>query len=1141
MDSLLDSLLPQCLHILSREKAAEDSTLLVVPTEPLALELSRTLRDLGGSPLLFPGVIQLGVARYEGGAKDIAKRLRGVWEWGQGSVAVATPLSLARSTPSASWLLQNRLLLRAGQESDPDELLERLTILAYRLVPYVREVGEVSLRGGILDLWSPACPRPTRLEFGPSAIVAMREFLPATQVSVAPCAETCVLPAREFLWPRGEALERAQERLQLAMLAAGLSGTLRVQFAEHLTHGVDFPGLDDASRLFTPAHSSLLEVLGAPRAFLIGTEALWTRAAGQLTRLLETTPSNRVPEPSAASVLPGTEGTLSLLASAPSLRGQPGEFGMPDPLAASLEKVAQQAPMSRMEGVLAAVTAHKIRRLCLTAPTLDAWTNSLALWERLFPSARLPEGGLPRLDFSRLKAGTWEPGHLGGLLFGCTSPLSAPLFDKATSALLLPEAWLLGASHKWQEVAPTPGSHPLIAAFGEFSPGDLVVHVQYGIARFLGLSTIEVAGTSADFLVLEYQSADKVYVPVHHMNLVQRYVGGGEENIDALRSGKWQKRKARAKEDASRLAAELMEAQARRAMAAGYAFPPIDADYLSFEAAFEHVETPDQRKALGEIASDMGHPRPMDRLLCGDVGFGKTEVAMRAAYRAILGGKQVAWLVPTTVLAHQHARTLRERFQGFPVSTALFDRSIGPQGTRVTEAMRSGSLDLVIGTHKLLSKEVAFRDLGLVVVDEEQRFGVVQKEKIKALARGADVLTLSATPIPRTLQLAMMGLRDLSLLSTAPRARLPVKTVVCPFDLEVIGAGIAAERSRGGQIFYVHNKVEELASIKETLERTCPGLRVVIGHGKMSQPELEKAILAFLAGSYDCLLCTTIIESGIDMPQVNTIFVQNADQFGLSQLYQLRGRVGRRSSQGYAYLLHTPDADPESSGMARLQVLEDHQDLGAGFAIATSDLDLRGAGDILGDHQSGRVKEVGLETYSQLLEEAMGKLGGRRFQGVANVDMQLPVQGHIPDTYLADSKERLRLYRRFYGAGSETALQGLVDECSDRFGPPPEEVILLADLARVRRHCMLAGIVSLVAGVDCTEGRLAPEILGNSGLPGTELLVKRILDVCNRSDTGLRLRPDGRLVFPVRRAQLAAPGSPGLQALKQALSRIQQG
>lgn len=707
--------------------------------------------------------------------------------------------------------------------------------------------------------------------------------------------------------------------------------------------------------------------------------------------------------------------------------------------------------------------------------------------------------------------------------------IRTPVYSPASRLLIVSESWLRGLSHQSasmdlpvsaddaaQQLQKNSRSNAEIlmqAQFSEFCENDLVVHVQHGVGRFQGLATVKIGDAAGDFLVVEYANKDKIYVPVDKLNLVQRYIGADTQSValDSLKTQTWEKKRERARKDAEKMAREMLAHHARRAAAAGHAFALQEEEMMNFEAAFPFDETPDQLKSGREIAQDMQASKSMDRLLCGDVGFGKTEVAMRAAYRAVLDGMQVAWLVPTTVLAHQHFRSAQERYAAFGVRVALLDRGASTKAQRtLLEELAAGKIDILIGTHRILSEDVVFRNLGLLVVDEEQRFGVIQKERIKNISYGVDVLTMTATPIPRTLQLAMLGLRDLSLLTTAPKARLAVKTLASPFDDETIKYALDFEMQRGGQTFYVHNRVEDLASVKPFLEKLVPGIRVAIGHGQMQQKDLDDVIIAFLDGKYDVLLCTTIIESGIDMPNVNTIIVQDADKFGLAQLYQLRGRVGRRSSRGYAYLLMSPGLTEKDEGYKRIELLREHQDLGSGFVIASHDLEMRGGGSIVGDSQSGHSTEVGLETYNQMLDDAMRSLGGMKSQKVKDVDLKLPIDVKIPEDYIQSPRERLRCYRKFFAAGSEESLRNFLAECEDRFGPLPRDLRILGEIARTKRLAARIGAVSVTVTNASTEIRLDPEIL--QGGRDNEALIMRILDVCNRRLRDVRLTPDGRII-----------------------------
>lgn len=1146
--------------------------LLIVPTDNDAVLAEECLRQMAG-PIFqhddiasLPNFIESGVYRFESARRLIARRLGALHRLRTSRMrcVVFSAPSLMRVVPSAAWLEKQTLVLREGDEHDQDALLDRLLSLGYQTVQRVEEVGECAVRGSILDFWTPGERSPVRCEFFSDTLEKIRLFRPADQRSFDVKKAVSLLPAREFVWPDEERSAGWIERFNKAILAQGLQGGVRNDLLENIRCSIPFPGIDDLSLLFSDTEFvTPLEYLkkldwyegqgicihrSAEHATLVQGlkevtdiyESAWQSGYGKAFM-------NIRPD----KLFPDAEMFSSWLRQ--SVSEEPVErYALPETIAVAIANAQKKKFSERLRVIRTILSEQQGLSCILTSPSRDSCLEFAALLKAQLGSnekAAFPDEETP--DFSLSEFVSAEQSSLNEPWAFRLGKFSHPFFLPMAQRVVLPEEWLRGVSkdhslevfsEEESRTASREATETLLNShFGDFTEGDLVVHVQHGIARFRGLMTIKLMDISGDFLVLEYAGNDRVYVPVHKLNLVQRYIGSGKSDdglLDSLKGTQWEKRKARAKEEAQKLAKELLDHQAKRAMTPGHAFSQIEDNYLLFEAAFPYDETIDQLKATREIHADMSRPKSMDRLLCGDVGFGKTEVAMRAAYRAVLDGKQVAWLVPTTVLAHQHHRSLKERFATFGVQIDILDRSSGSGGaSKLLSKLQEGSVDILVGTHRLLSSDVKFRDLGLLIVDEEQRFGVLQKEKIKTLSYGVDVLTMSATPIPRTLQMAMIGLRELSLLTTPPKARLAVKTFVCPFDENTIRDSIKYELARGGQLFFVHNRVEDLPAVEKYLLKLVPEARICIGHGKMSQKDLDKTIIDFIDQKYDVLLCTTIIESGIDMPNVNTILVQDADHFGLAQLYQLRGRVGRRSTRGYAYFLMSPDARETDDGVKRLEVLREHQELGSGFAIASQDLEMRGAGNIMGDDQSGRVTEVGLETYMHMLDDAIRSLGGRKVRVLPEAEIQIPLEAQIPEDYVQNSRERLRLYRRFFGARNEENLQALTQECEDRFGPPPTSVLQLADMARVRRWLMSFGGIGLNVADDFTEIKISPEVLQARDDADAEAIVKRIFDVCNRQVKGIRLTPDGRLLLPLKRRQFRPEsGATGLAELKKFLT-----
>jgi transcription-repair coupling factor (superfamily II helicase) len=632
------------------------------------------------------------------------------------------------------------------------------------------------------------------------------------------------------------------------------------------------------------------------------------------------------------------------------------------------------------------------------------------------------------------------------------------------------------------------------------------VHGDFGVCRYAGLKTMQVNGVMADFLALDFAGKDKVYLPVSRMRLISKFTGGDATNIalDKLGTGAFEKRKAYVKEQLLKMAAELLALYAQRKAHRGHAFSPANRYFHQFEADFEFEETPDQQKAIDDVVADMEKQMPMDRLVCGDVGYGKTEVAMRAIFKAVLDRKQVAMLVPTTLLAHQHFNSFKKRFAGYPVTVDVVSSLRKPAEARETlQKAREGRVDVLIGTHKLLSTQTGFKDLGLLVIDEEQKFGVKQKESLKRLRTTVDTLTLTATPIPRTLNMAMSGMRDLSLITTPPADRRAIRTFVNKFDESQIREAIHRELARGGQVYFIHNRVQTIGAMEKKLREMVPEVKMVVAHGQMAEGQLEKAMLEFVEKRAQLLLATSIIESGIDIATANTMIVDNADEFGLSQLYQLRGRVGRSKERAYAYLLVPNNRAMTADAEKRLEVLQAFTELGAGFSIATHDLEIRGAGSLLGKEQSGSIEAVGFELYAQMLEEAIAELRGEEVQETIEPDVNLPVPAYLPEIYVPDVHQRLVLYKRFSQAHSADELEDLRSECVDRFGDAPPELDALQEVMQLKIELRKLALRQLDGG----PGRLVATLGQDARLDGA-----RLITLAQKSRGLYRLTPDMKLV-----------------------------
>jgi transcription-repair coupling factor (superfamily II helicase) len=603
-----------------------------------------------------------------------------------------------------------------------------------------------------------------------------------------------------------------------------------------------------------------------------------------------------------------------------------------------------------------------------------------------------------------------------------------------------------------------------ISDFRDLKVGDLVVHVDNGIGRFVGLKRLSLGGPGAEqeFMELRYAGDDKLFVPLDRLDLIQKYTGGANPALDKLGGTTWEKTKGRVKKAMRDMAEELLKLYAARKAVVGHAFTPGSHWQQEFDDAFAYDLTPDQQSAIADITRDMESPTPMDRLLCGDVGYGKTEVAMRAAFKAVLDAKQVAFLAPTTVLAFQHQRTLQERFAGFPVRIEMISRFRSPSEVKQTLVnLAAGQVDIIVGTHRLLSKDVKFRDLGLLVVDEEQRFGVTHKERLKQLRKKVDVLTMTATPIPRTLNMSLAGIRDMSVIETPPRDRLSIQTHVVRFEQDVITRAIRTELERGGQVYLVHNRVESIFSMANLVQRLVPEAKVGVGHGQMGDDQLERVMVDFVGHKYDVLVATTIVENGLDIPNANTIVINRADRYGLAQLYQLRGRVGRSDRRAYAYLLIPAEQTLSPVARRRLAAIREFSDLGSGFRIAALDLEIRGAGNLLGGEQSGQIEAIGFDTYMKLLEETVRELKGEEIEDDRRAAVNLKLDLRIDETYIPDMNQRLAAYRRLASARTGEEVEALVTELRDRYGTPPASVRNLAEYAHIRVTADLLGLESL--------------------------------------------------------------------------------
>jgi transcription-repair coupling factor (superfamily II helicase) len=926
-------------------------------------------------------------------------------------VVVASAPALLPRLALPDGLRALTMTLRPGDDVEPERLVTMLDEAGFERQDPVDEHGEFCQRGGILDVFPAGDAMPVRIEFAGDTVESVRRFDPATQRSLETLDRFTIVPVRDF-----SASADPDEPQSTASIADYVSGA-EILVAEPTE-------IADAIDRVRSQVQDWFDERGARSA----REALPPEA-----------------------ILASRSDIDPLLARATAIE----ELPLDEPAAGAALHVAYQ-PVPEFKSRIPDWIAD-IRQALAREDTVLVAAGTRGRAERTVELLR-------DYDLRASWAGHTDEQHVSGAVVVVDGHLSRGFRLPGARLVVYGAGDVFDEDRRRQQAgaARRSAAAAFLSDLRDLKVGDLIVHVDHGIGQFVGLKQITVGDDVREFLELRYHGDDKLFVPVERLDLIQKYSGGARPPLDRLGGTTWERAKTRVRKAMRDMAEELLKLYAARKAVPGHAFSPDTHWQEEFEDAFAYELTPDQTTAIAEIKRDMEAPAPMDRLLCGDVGYGKTEVAMRAAFKAVMDGKQVAVLAPTTVLAFQHLTTLGERFAAFPVRIDMVSRfRTKLEIAGVLEALAAGQLDIIVGTHRLLSKDVRFRDLGLLVVDEEQRFGVTHKERIKQLRKKVDVLTLTATPIPRTLNMSLVGIRDMSVIETPPRDRLAIQTNVVKFDQDVITRAIRTELARAGQIFFVHNRVESIFSMANLLQRLVPEARIVIGHGQMAEEVLGRAMLDFMAHRYDVLLATTIVENGLDIPNANTIVINRADRYGLAQLYQLRGRVGRSDRPAYAYLLIPPEQSLSSVAKKRLAAIREFSDLGSGFRVAALDLEIRGAGNLLGGQQSGHIDAIGFEMYMKLLEDTIRELKGEDLEDDSRAAVNLQVDFRLDETYVTDMNQRLTIYRRMAGARSEGDIAAVVDEVRDRYGPPPTPLLNLADYARIRVLADRLGIESL--------------------------------------------------------------------------------
>jgi len=1048
------------------------------------------------------------------------QRASALWKLATGAVSI-----LIAPVESAALKLFDRdyyaglaVNLKRGEEVDVEILTGHLASVGYAQMDLVEMPGQFTRRGGILDVYSPEADRPIRIEFFGDEIETIRKFDPETQRSQSGLDEAQLLPLTET--PVTERLLAAVHGRLSRQRVEGEDEEMAAEMAS--AGGVSvFPGWEFFSAV-AGAQKSLLSLL--PKCALFIEEPAMVR--NQIERWWNKV-EQRHERSAMGSLITPEDIYLRPEILQATLDAHMGldldQLGVVDVLDEDNtlgEIELNTRPTLRFHGSIPALTEQLKNlmaaesRIVLVGPHQgDVERLATLLREYQIPyrlGSRNPHPGETMLD-----EGSYLAGDLRVPVIVRT-PLAAGVnFIDANLVIF-------GANDLSDDADVAARPEPkrsktaaFVSDFRDLGVGDYVVHVEHGIAQYQGLKEIVQDGLSVEFMILEFAEAAKLYVPLTRLDLIQKYRStdaGPAPVLNRLGSQQWSKTKARVRKAMQDMAGELLKLYASRATAQGTAFSKDNEFQKEFEDSFDYNETDDQLSAIRAIKYDMESTTPMDRLLCGDVGYGKTEVAMRAAFKAVQDGKQVAVLTPTTILSFQHFETFKKRFAQFPINIEMISRfRTAKEQKEIVEKVETGRVDILIGTHRLLSKDIKFQDLGLLVVDEEQRFGVKHKERLKQMRKEIDVLAMSATPIPRTLHMSLVGLRDMSVIETPPKDRMAIQTVVAKFDEKIVRSAVEVELERGGQVYFVHNRVESIYEIASRIQELVPGARVAVGHGQMGETELERVMLAFMGHEYDVLVATTIIENGLDIPLANTILINRADRHGLSELYQLRGRVGRSNRRAYAYLLIPPENELTEIARRRLAALKEFSDLGAGFKIAALDLELRGAGNMLGGEQSGHIEAVGFELYTSMLEAAVKEMKGESSEDRPATQLNLGIALRIDESYVPEENQRLRLYKKIAGATSESAVNEVRAEMEDRYGTPPDATVFLLEAALLRLECERMGI----AQVDRKRGELQIRFMENAVVDPQTLM--RL--VAKNAKRGAQFTPQGLLKYPLAAAR----------------------
>ena len=1098
------------------QQSAEKPILIITPN---MLQAQRTYEDLvkmlGDSLVhLYPAeeliAADFSVSSYELRANRI-DTLDHMARIGKG-IYITPVAGMKKLLPPKEKWLDISLTVKLDDSIDVDEWIRKLVEMGYGRQEMVTAPGDFALRGGILDVYPLNMENPIRIELFDTDVDSIRSFSAEDQRSTDKLTEVTILPATEYVLDTAE-LSQIASNLEDA-LRASLKRMKNEEAKESLTMNITSDiGLlrDGVVPEGMMKHISFSERVPSYLGDYFPEDGIVL--FDEIGRILEVSSSLESEE---------KEWFLTLL--------EDGKIVHDAKISFSFEEMHKMLDQQKtylslfvrtVPGiVLKKTVSFSCKPMQEFHGQMNLLKNEMERWQQGKYNIFIIADGSERMakvqailrDYEMDAALNGKPTDAGTISI-IEGDLSAGFELPFQRIAVITDAELFKGKPKRKARQQKMTNAERIKSYSEIKPGDHIVHVHHGIGKYYGVVTLEVGGVHKDYLDIRYRGEDKLFVPADQIDLIQKYVASGEREpkLHKLGGAEWKKTKSKVSSAVKDIADDLIKLYAKREAEKGYAFSEDDDLQRSFENAFPYDETEDQLRSIEEVKRDMEKERPMDRLLCGDVGYGKTEVAIRAAFKAVSDGKQVAFLVPTTILAQQHYETMKERFSSFPVEVSLLNRFRSRKDqTETLKGLKAGTIDVVVGTHRLLSKDVDYKDLGLLIVDEEQRFGVSHKEKLKQLKTNVDVLTLTATPIPRTLHMSMLGVRDLSVIETPPANRFPVQTYVMEHNFGLVREAIERELGRGGQVFYLYNRVEDMTRKVDEIKQLVPEARVAFAHGQMSESTLESVILSFLEGEYDVLVTTTIIETGIDIPNVNTLIVHDADRMGLSQLYQLRGRVGRSNRVAYAYFLYQRDKVLTEVAENRLQAIKEFTELGSGFKIAMRDLSIRGAGNLLGSQQHGFIDSVGFDLYSQMLQEAIEeKQTGIVKSEIPDVEISLPINAYLPDSYIKDGYQKIQMYKRVKAIENEEDYSELVDEMTDRFGDLPFEADLLLRVGRIKAWGRIAGVESIKKQRSFIEIRLTEE--GTAKTDGAKI-------VADSMDFGRAVgftMEDGRLIITV--------------------------